>query len=155
MKLVIQQLAVRATRERVFELFTDPEQFGQWMAEGAALDATPGGVVRWTHPNGDTVSGRYVEVDPPRRIVFTYGWERADVGIPPGSTTVEIDLTSQADGTTLVKLVHRGLDDGAARAHDGGWTHYLDRLRRNAEGDDVGADPWADRCVPSRAERRR
>ncbi|SPM26767.1 SRPBCC family protein [Mycobacterium terramassiliense] len=155
MKLVIQQIVVRATPERVFELFTDPAQFGQWMAAGATLDATPGGVVRWTHPNGDTVSGRYVEVDPPRRIVFTYGWERADVGIPPGSTTVEVDLIPQPDGTTLVKLVHRGLDDGAAEAHDGGWTHYLDRLCRTAEGEHVGADPWADRRVPSRAELRR
>jgi uncharacterized protein YndB with AHSA1/START domain len=155
MKLVIQQLVVRASAERVFELFTDPVQFGQWMAEDAILDATAGGVVRWTHPNGDTVSGRYIEVDPPRRIVFTYGWERADVGIPPGSTTVEIDLTSQPDGSTLLKLVHRGLEDGAADAHHGGWTHYLDRLHRTAEGEDVGEDPWADRRVPSREELRR
>jgi uncharacterized protein YndB with AHSA1/START domain len=122
------------------------------MAEDAILDATPGGVVRWTHPNGDTVSGRYVEVEPARRIVFTYGWERADVGIPPGSTTVEIDLISQPDGTTLLKLVHRGLEDGAADAHHGGWAHYLGRLRRIAEGEHVGADPWADRRVPSRGE---
>ncbi|OMC57812.1 ATPase [Mycobacterium sp. IS-836] len=152
MKLVIQQLVVRASAERVFELFTDPVQFGQWMAEDAVLDAIAGGVVRWTHPNGDTVSGRYVEVERPRRIVFTYGWERADVGIPPGSTTVEVDLISQSDGSTLVKLVHRGLEGGAADAHHGGWVHYLDRLRRTAEGEDVGKDPWADRRVPSRQE---
>jgi uncharacterized protein YndB with AHSA1/START domain len=152
MKLVVQQLVVRASVERVFELFTDPVQFGKWMAEDAILDATAGGVVRWTHPNGDTVSGRYVEVDPPRRIVFTYGWERVDVGIPPGSTTVEIDISPLPDGTTLLKLVHRGLEDGAADAHRGGWDHYLDRLRRTAEGEDVGLDPWADRRVPSRTE---
>ena len=152
MKLVIQQVVVRASAERVFELFTDPVQFGRWMAEGAVLDPTAGGVVRWTHPNGDTVSGRYVEVDRPRRIVFTYGWERVEVGIPPGSTTVEIDLIAQTDGSTLVKLVHRGLDDGAADAHRGGWTHYLDRLRRSGEGQAVGADPWADRRVPAREE---
>lgn len=152
MKLVIQQLVVRASVERVFELFTDPVQFGRWMAEDAILDAAAGGVVRWTHPNGDTVSGRYVEVDPPRRIVFTYGWERADVGIPPGSTTVEIDLIARPDGSTLLKLVHRGLEDGAADAHHGGWSHYLDRLRRTAEGEDVGGDPWSDRRVPTREE---
>jgi uncharacterized protein YndB with AHSA1/START domain len=155
MKLVVQQLVVRASAERVFELFTDPVQFGQWMAVGAVLDATAGGVVRWTHPNGDTVSGRYVEVDPPHRIVFTYGWERADVGIPPGLTTVEVDLVSQHDGSTLVKLVHRGLDNGAADAHRCGWVHYLDRMRRTAEGEDVGKDPWADRRVPSHQELQR
>jgi uncharacterized protein YndB with AHSA1/START domain len=148
-KLAVQQLVVRASAEKVFELFTNPAQFGQWMAQGATLDPTPGGIVRWTHPNGDTVSGRYVELRPPRRIVFTYGWERADVGIPPGSTTVEIDLIAQPDGSTLVKLVHRGLDDHAAEAHQGGWAHYLNRMRRSAEGEDVGTDPWADRRVPS------
>ncbi|CPR05657.1 ArsR family transcriptional regulator [Mycobacterium bohemicum DSM 44277] len=153
MKLVVQQLVVRARPERVFEMFTDSELFGRWMAQDAVLDATAGGVIRWTHPNGDTVSGRYVELEPPRRIVFTYGWERADVGIPPGSTTVEIDLVAQDDGGTLVTLLHRGLEGGAADAHRGGWTHYLDRMRRTAEGEDVGADPWADRRVPSREER--
>jgi uncharacterized protein YndB with AHSA1/START domain len=155
MKLAVQQLVVRASAERVFELFTDPAQFAQWMAPEATLDPVPGGIVRWTHPNGDTVSGRYVEVKPPRRIVFTYGWERRDVGIPPGSTTVEIDLIAQPDGSTLVKLVHRGLDDDAAEAHSGGWAHYLDRLRHTAEGQHVGADPWAGRRVPSRQERQR
>lgn len=152
MKLVIQQLVVRASVDRVFELLTDPVQFAQWMAEDAILDATAGGVVRWTHPNGDTVSGRYLEIERPRRIVFTYGWERADVGIPPGSTTVEIDLISQPDGSTLLKLVHRGLEDRAADAHHGGWAHYLDRLRCTAEGEHVGVDPWSDRRVPSREE---
>lgn len=153
MKLAAQRLVVRASAQRVFELFTDPAQFAQWMAPQATLEPTPGGVVRWTHPNGDTVSGRYVEVTP-QRIVFTYGWEREDVGIPPGSTTVEIDLLAQPDGSTLVTLVHRGLDEPAADAHAGGWRHYLDRMRRTGEGEHVGPDPWADRRVPTLHERR-
>jgi uncharacterized protein YndB with AHSA1/START domain len=153
MKLAVQQLVVRASAQRVFELFTDPTQFTQWMAPEATLEPIPGGIIRWTHPNGDTVSGRYVELTPPHRIVFTYGWERREVGIPPASTTVEIDLITQPDGSTLVKLVHRGLDEPAAEAHSGGWAHYLDRMRRTAEGQHVGADPWAQRRVPTRQER--
>ena len=149
MKLAVQRVVINAPADEVFAHFVDPELFGLWMAEGATLDPKPGGTVRWTHPNGDTVSGRYVEVDPPRRIVFTYGWERAEVQIPPGSTTVEIDVVAQDDGATLVTLVHRGLEDRAADAHSGGWVHYLDRLRRTAEGEHVGPDPWADRRVPT------
>ncbi len=76
--------------------------------------------------------------------MFTYGWERADVAIPPGSTTVEIDLTATAEASDVVRLVHRGLDDLAAGAHAGGWTHYLDRLRRRAEGSILGTDPFGD-----------
>jgi len=153
-KLAVQRLLIKAPADQVFEHLVDPELFGLWMAEGATLDPTPGGIVRWTHPNGDTVSGHYVEVDPPHRVVFTYGWERADVEIPPGSTTVEIDLVAQDDGATVVTLVHRGLEDRAADAHQGGWRHYLDRLRRTAEGEDVGPDPWIDERVPTPEELR-
>jgi uncharacterized protein YndB with AHSA1/START domain len=152
MKLAVQRLVIHAPADEVFEHFVNPALFGLWMAEGATLDPTPGGIVRWTHPNGDTVSGRYVEVDPPRRLVFTYGWQRADVQIPPGSTTVEVDLVTQDDGATLLTLVHRGLEDRAADAHQGGWRHYLNRLGRTAEGEDVGSDPSANRRVPAAAE---
>lgn len=152
MKLAVQRLLIHAPAEEVFEYFIDPVRFGQWMAEGATLNPEQGGTVRWTHPNGDSVSGRYVEVNPPRRLVFTYGWERAEVRIPPGSTTVEIDLTTQDDGATLITLVHRGLEGGAVDAHRGGWAHYLDRLRSAAEGQPSGPDPWADRRVPTPEE---
>lgn len=152
MRLAVQELVVHAPIEQLFELLVDPELFVLWMADDATLDPVPGGIVRWTHPNGDTCRGEYVEVDPPHRLVFTYGWERADVEIPPGSTTVEIDLTALPDGATHVKLVHRGLGDAAAGAHEGGWGHYLDRLRQAAEGPPPGPDPWADRRVPTPAE---
>jgi uncharacterized protein YndB with AHSA1/START domain len=155
MKLAVQRLVIHAPADHVFDHLVDPALFGQWMAEGATLDPVPGGVVSWTHPNGDTVSGRFVEIDRPRRLVFTYGWQRAEVQIPPGSTTVEIDLMAQDDGTTVVTLLHRHLDSRAADAHSAGWAHYLDRLRRTAEGEDVGADPWSDRRVPTPQELRR
>ena len=80
-----------------------------------------------------------------RQVVFTYGWERADVEIPQGSSTVEIDFAETTATTTRLRLVHRSLDDLAAGAHHGGWTHYLDRLRRRAEGTTVRLDPFSTR----------
>jgi uncharacterized protein YndB with AHSA1/START domain len=151
-KLAVQELVVRAPAERVYRLLVDDALFVQWMAPEATLDPVVGGAIRWTHLNGDTCSGRYVELDPPRRVVFTYGWERSDVEIPPGSTTVEIDLVALGPDETRLRLVHRGLGDAAADAHQGGWGHYLDRLRRLAEGHRPGADPWADQRVPTPAE---
>jgi uncharacterized protein YndB with AHSA1/START domain len=56
-----------------------------------------------THQNGARVVGRFVELVPHRRIVFTYGWEDGRLGVPPESTTVEIDLVEQG-GTTTVRL---------------------------------------------------
>jgi uncharacterized protein YndB with AHSA1/START domain len=154
-KLAVQELTVAAPVEDVYALLTDPALFVTWMAEDATLVPVPGGVVRWSHANGDTVAGRFVELVPPRRVVFTYGWERREVGIPPGSTTVEIDLVAVGPDETRLRLVHRGLGDAAADAHAGGWAHYLGRLAACARGAPPGPDPWADRRVPTPAELRR
>ena len=154
MKIVAQEIVIDATADTIYQMLVDPELFVLWMADDATLDPVPGGTVRWTHANGDTCSGNYVQLVPGRRVVFTYGWERPEVEIPPGSTTVEIDLLPHVDGTTLVKLVHRGLGDLAADAHTGGWRHYLDRLRSAAEGRRPGPDPFVDRRVPTPRELR-
>lgn len=154
MKLVAQELTIEAPPETVYEYLVDAERFLEWMAVEATLDATPGGGLRWTHANGDTCSGHYVELVPHRRIVFTYGWERPEVEIPPGSTTVEIHLTAEDGGRTRLRLLHSGLDDLAADAHHGGWHHYLGRLAGAASGRPPGPDPFADRRVPTPEELR-
>jgi uncharacterized protein YndB with AHSA1/START domain len=151
MKLVRRSIHIGAPPSLVYELLTRPALFIQWMAESADIDARPGGRIHWTHANGDSCSGHFVELVVDRRIVFTYGWERPDVEIPPGSTTVEIDLVPRADGTEL-RLVHRGLVGPMADAHGEGWAHYLGRLANRAEGRSPGLDPWSDRRVPAACE---
>lgn len=148
MKLVDRRLFIDAPPARVYELLTDAECLIEWMAPIVRTDPRVGGDVTWTHHNGDSVVGRYVELVPARRVVFTYGWDRPDVEVPPGSTTVEIDLRPERGGTML-HLVHRGLDDPMAEAHSGGWANYLERLRLVAEGNDPGPDPLAGERVPS------
>lgn len=153
MKLVDRRIFIAAPPARVYELLTDAELLTRWMAPIAQTDPRVDGEVTWTHRSGDSVLGRYLELVPARRIVFAYGWDRSDVEVPPGSTTVEIDLRPEGDGT-LLHLVHRGLGDAMADAHTGGWTHYLARLRTVAEGRDPGPDGLADQRVPSAAELR-
>jgi uncharacterized protein YndB with AHSA1/START domain len=146
--LVDRTIHIDADTAAVYELLTDPAQFVRWMAPSATLDPRPGGIVSWEHVNGDVVSGSYVELVPHRRVVFTYGWEREDVGVPPGSTVVEIDLRPK-DGGTELHLVHRGLSGPMADAHDGGWANYLDRLAVTAAGLDPGPDALAGARVPT------
>ena len=151
MKLIERELFIDAPPERVFELLTDAELLIEWMAPEAELDARVGGQIRWTHPEGDSVIGNFVELVPARRVVFTFGWDRPDVAVPPGSTTVEIDLRPARGGTQL-RLVHRGLSGPMADAHAGGWTNYLARLAALAEGRDPGPDPLAGERVPAAAD---
>ena len=147
-ELVRQELTIQAPARIIYELLTDARRFVEWMAVEAELEPRPGGRVWWRHANGDVCLGRYVELVPHRRIVFTYGWERAEIGIPPGSTTVEIEL-AESDGATSLRLTHHALSAPAAEAHAVGWRHYLARLAAAAEGGQLGPDPWADRRVPN------
>jgi uncharacterized protein YndB with AHSA1/START domain len=152
-KLVERTVRISAPADVLYELLTTAEGLATWMADVVEVDAQPGGVIRWTHANGDTCSGRFVELVPGRRIVFTYGWERPDVEVPPGSTMVEITLRPDGTGTEL-RLVHRGLAGPMADAHAGGWDHYLGRLVVAAGGGDPGPDPFATSRVPTAAELR-
>lgn len=151
MKLVDKRLVIAAPPTEVYALLTDATLLIEWMAPVAATDPRPGGLMTWTHHNGDTVRGEFVELVPDRRVVFTYGWEREDVGVPPGSTTVEIDLRPVPAGTEL-HLVHRWFEGPMADAHAGGWANYLNRLAVRARGDDPGPDPLAELRVPTRGE---
>jgi uncharacterized protein YndB with AHSA1/START domain len=94
---------------------------------------------------GDVVLGEFVELDPPRRLVQTWGWEGPSGSMPPGSTTVAFELVPRHDGT-LVRVTHSGLSRGAAAdSHARGWDHYLPRLAAVASGGNPGADPWIER----------
>lgn len=151
-RLVDRTVVIGAAPERVYALLTTADGLVRWMAPHADVNPVVDGVVTWRHANGDTVSGRFVDLVPGRRVVFTYGWDRADVGIPPGSTTVEITLTPLPGPNGLrteLHLVHRGLSGPMAGAHDGGWTNYLARLTAAAEGRDPGPDPLALQRVPA------
>src|SRR3979411_2626277 len=98
-------LRVTARPETVFGSFTDPAKMVQWMGTEATLDPRPGGVCR-INPNGHAVlSGEFVEVEPPRRIVFTWGFETELFATPPQSTIVEVSLTPDGEDT-VVRLVH-------------------------------------------------
>jgi uncharacterized protein YndB with AHSA1/START domain len=87
------------------------------------------------------VLGEFVEVDPYRRIVFTWGWEEEWFGMPPQSTVVEVSFTPDGEGT-IVRVTHVQLPAAAVDFHRAGWQHYLERLVIAATGADPGPDPW-------------
>jgi len=61
--------------------------------------------------------------------------------VPPGSSTVEIELEADGDAT-IVRLAHRDLPAETVESHAHGWEHYLERLRLAGAGTDRGPDPW-------------
>jgi uncharacterized protein (TIGR03086 family) len=132
--------------DEAFALVTHPDRLRRWQAITARVDLRAGGEYRWTIIPGHTVRGSYTEVEPGRRVVFTWGWEGSE-DLPPGASTVIVTL-EPAPGGTNIRLVHEGLTGDQATSHAEGWTHYLARLAvvaaQSAAGGvgDAGPDEW-------------
>ncbi len=139
------ELRIAARPETVWTYLVDPEKIARWKGRPGPYDARPGGGYTLEVLPGHTASGSFVEIDPPRRLVYTWGWEAGDDGpnpVPPGSSTIEIVLEPDGDGTKL-RFTHRDLPDAdSAERHAEGWNHYLERLVVAAGGGDPGPDPW-------------
>ena len=142
---VVREVVIAASPETIWQFLVDSTKAVRWMGVAASLDARVGGRYRVEVLPGDAVLGEFVELDPPHRLVQTWGWESRSGSVPPGSTTVAFDLVPRDDGT-LVRVTHTGLPQGAAAdRHGRGWGHYLPRLAAVASGGDAGVDPWIER----------
>ena len=119
----------------LWRLWTDPVHFARWWGPmamrctKAEIDLRPGG--RWLATiEGEsgsrfTINGAYREIDPPRRLVFTWQWLNES---GPGHES-EVTLTLAPDGEgCLLRLVHRGLGPDQPDTHLKGWCGCLDSL---------------------------
>lgn len=129
---------IAARPSDVYAFLTDSVRWARWQGASAEIDAVPGGLFRMAMANGTTAEGRFVQLVRDQRVVFTWGWQGSPT-VPPGSSTVEIELAPDGDGT-LVRLVHRGLPPEDRAIHAAGWARYLPRLAIAATGADPGID---------------
>ena len=139
---------VAARPETVFPYFTDPSRYTQWMGANAVLEPVPAGTYRVHIRDGVEAVGEFVEIDPPHRLVFTWGWTH-DHAVAPGTTRVVVTLEEEADGTRVI-LRHHDLPDDDQRGHHAeGWQMYLARLAVRVSGADPGPDPNAEASGPT------
>ncbi|MGH3585831.1 MAG: SRPBCC family protein [Pseudonocardia sp.] len=132
-------IEIEAPPEVVFEYLTTDAGMTAWMGQRASLDPRPGGGFA-VDIAGHAVRGEYLHVEPPTRVVVSWGVVGA-VDLPVGASTVEFRLTAVERGTR-VELVHSDLPDTALAGHKDGWEHFMPRLRVAAAGGDAGADHW-------------
>jgi uncharacterized protein YndB with AHSA1/START domain len=123
--MITASVRIAAPPEVVFNYFTDPRLMVTWIGERVDLDARPGGT--FAVDFGEVAArGSYVVVEPPDRVVFTWGIPD-DATMPPGSSTVEVVLV--ADGAdTIVNLTHRDLPADREPSHREGWESCLAAL---------------------------
>ena len=118
-----------APPEKVFAHFTEPELMEQWfcpnpaLATSCTLDVRPGGAWRCAM-EGYVVSGSYVEVVPPSRLVFTWSWDHDD----DPATVVTVRFEPDGAGTRVVLEHAETAPDVGRDGHEGGWAITLGRL---------------------------
>ncbi|MCU1491151.1 MAG: hypothetical protein JWM85_2556 [Acidimicrobiaceae bacterium] len=116
--MISSSVRIAAPPEVVFPYFTDPKLIVTWIGERADLDPRPGGTFALDFA-GVAVRGSYLAVEPPHRVVFTWGIPE-DATLPAGSSTVEVVFV--ADGAdTIVNLNHGDLPPDSEPSHREGW----------------------------------
>jgi len=131
----------RAPAQAVFDAWTSEEVLLRWFhaehdweTSEASVDLRVGGAVRvvMRDPDKDAEhggGGSYTEIDPPRRLAFTWTWDR-DLGNIDRETLIELEF-DEADGVTTARMTHSRLwDQEAVRNHREGWNGCFDNLER-------------------------
>lgn len=140
----MEQTAVRLSRrvnggrDWVFQLLTEPEWLVRWIGPSqwspfADVELGVGRKYRlgMRLPNGETITatGTYLEITPPERLVFTWGWLGEDY--PPSRVTFEL----QGRGSeTEIQFTHEGFVTAEqVENHHRGWNDWFDRLESLAQ----------------------
>jgi glutathione S-transferase len=130
---------IKAPRDRVYAAWTDPVQLPKWFGpesvttEALSADTRVGGKYQWDLTNSEgekmTARGEYRELQPGRKIVFTWQWDDDEIWENHISiVTVEL---SDRDGGTDLRLIHENLPNETSRdGHNGGWNSALDKLEK-------------------------
>jgi uncharacterized protein YndB with AHSA1/START domain len=128
-----------ASAERVFSAWLDPERArhflfthpGKQEIVRAEIDARVGGkflLVARRNGNDSDHFGEYLEIDRPRRLVFTLCVPAAW----PGTSIVQIDIVPLEAGCE-VTLRHEGVVEQLAAPVEEGWTTFIDLLHSQTE----------------------
>jgi uncharacterized protein YndB with AHSA1/START domain len=135
---------IRATPERLFAAWTEPDQLRHWWGPAhvtcaaAEVDLRAGGRYRLANqfPDGSVwwIGGTFETVSPPRLLVYSWELSAGEIapgGAPPPSQAAErvtVRFEPRGDATEVVVLHERIADATARVAHEQGWHGCLDGL---------------------------
>ena len=135
----------KATIERVFAAWSDPEALGQWFGPSShtckieKYDFRTGGeyqirmipVGEDSDCGGDSTqdsvcAGQFVEIKAPEKLTMTFTW--IENGGDIGDTLLTVEFKSRGNGTDVL-IIHEKLPNETMRqAHASGWEGSLESL---------------------------
>ena len=93
--------------------------------------------------DGTVIVGRFIEVDPPHRMLLR--WDRHGIDTAtPTPTFIEITLTPTSDSTN-VRVEHSGLSAEDAAFYPQLWERHLDRIAASLAGAESAHGNWVAR----------
>jgi uncharacterized protein YndB with AHSA1/START domain len=127
---------VDAPPERIFDLLTEPAEVAKWWGPHGfttpeiELDLSVGGGYRYTMQPPDAeafhLSGEFLEIDPPSRLVFTFRWEEPDPD--DRETVVMLSLAAVGDATEVSLSQGAFATDERLALHSNGWADSFEKL---------------------------
>jgi uncharacterized protein YndB with AHSA1/START domain len=128
-----------ASPARVFDAWTVPDLAARWLFTGpdseshrTEIDLKVGGLWEIVDRRGGVdyrAVGEYLEIEPPRRLVFSFGMPQ----FSDAFTTVTVEIEADGDGARMT-LTQAGLQAEAVAALEQGWRHMCDGLARQLAG---------------------
>jgi len=118
--------------EVVFDAWTTPDHMANWLspmttASIPRLDLRVGGEYQIDMHGDEKIyvhTGRYLEVDRPHRLSFTWFSE----GTQQKETVVTLEMTPEGNGTLLTLTHERFPNEKSRDEHEMGWTAIMEKL---------------------------
>src|SRR2546423_9534905 len=114
---IAREISIDAPPEIVFSYFTDPAKHRLWQGSEVELDPRPGGALRISFVPGYVAVGTYLEVEPPTRLVYTWGWAEEGSAVPPPRARTGGGTFEPPRPAPLLRLPHSGLPGEQCRFH--------------------------------------
>jgi len=125
---------IHAPIEKVFDAWLNPETLSQFILPMLGMpqpqvetDAREGGkfkIIMQVGNNKIPHTGRYIEINPPNKLVFT--WESP---FSTDGSTVTLKFNDVGENRTNIDLTHiKFIDEERRENHEGGWGNILESL---------------------------
>lgn len=118
---------INASPAEAYRAFTNSTALREWMCDVATTQPRVGGRIYLAWNDGYYASGEYKELEPDKKLVFTWHGRGE-----PATSMVEATFESK-DGSTTIDLVHEGIGEGpewgqTRQEIEKGWEYALENL---------------------------